>query len=55
MANAKFQGSELQDQVDLATKIEYVLDDLFTLIEMPRNNRVEEELEEVSDEFSNDY
>ena len=42
IAYIKFQGSEL-DQIDLTTKIEYVLDDLFKLIEMDRNERQDDE------------
>ena len=32
VAQAKFAGSEMEEQVDLATKIEYVLEDLLPLV-----------------------
>ena len=47
-ASAKFQGSEL-DQIELYLKVQYVLDDLFPLIDMVRKER-EEDLELVEGE-----
>ena len=42
LAHAKFLGSELEDNVDLATKIEYVMDDLFALHDLTRSEREED-------------
>ena len=50
IAYHRFQGSELQDQIDLAGKIEYVLDDLFTIIGAERNEREAEDGFDASDE-----
>lgn len=55
IAFIKFQGSEL-DQLNLMTKIEYVLDDLFQLVELERNEREEdEELIETFSDSNEDY
>ena len=52
----KFQGSELEDQIDLTTKIEYVMDDLLALVDSQRNE-VEQESDESESggEESDDY
>ncbi len=42
LAHEKFKGSELEDQVDLATKIDYLMDDLFVLVELTRIEREED-------------
>ena len=55
IAFIKFQGSEM-DQLDLTTKIEYVLDDLFQLIEVDRLEKEEDEdLCENEEETEDDY
>ena len=41
VSQAKFAGSEL-DQIELYAKVEYVLDDLFPLIEVVRKDREED-------------
>ena len=56
IAQMKFQGSELQDQIDLATKIEYIIDDLFQSLELTRNEREEEDVASEEDgEENEDY
>ena len=52
----KFQGSELEDQIDLTTKIDYVMDDLLALVDTQRNE-VEQESDESESggEESDDY
>ena len=55
IAHTRFQGSELQDQIDLASKIEYVLDDLFPLIQMERSEREEEDGFDSDTNLSDDY
>lgn len=51
VAHIKFLGSELEETTDLATKIEYVLDDLFVLIETKRNEREEDSSDEEIEDF----
>lgn len=53
-AYSKFQGSELEEQLDLAEKIEYILDDLFAMVHLTRKEREgDEEFSETDD--STDY
>ena len=54
LAHTKFIGSELEFGLDLATKIEYVLDDLLALIDLTRNEREIEETYEVTDSSGNE-
>lgn len=55
VAHVKFIGSELEEQIDLATKIEYLLDDFFVLTGATRNEREEELSEEEDEDQSDDY
>ena len=48
---AKFQGSELEEQLNLAQKIEYILDDILPLVGLKRQDPL---VEEVSSEESED-
>ena len=57
IADFKFKGSELQDTIDLATKIDYIMDELFPMIEVERSDREEEEdpVSDSNDDVSDSY
>ena len=54
IAWAKFLGSELEDEMDLASKIEFILDEILPLVGVHRKDR-EEDYIEVSDSSSDNY
>ena len=55
IAYAKFQSTELENQLDLAQKIEYCLDDILQLVNVIRNDREEDEEYTETDDSSDNY
>ena len=55
IAFEKFKGSEMEDQLDLSEKIEYVLDDLLPLAGCTREEREEESMVIGEETCSDDY
>ena len=55
VAYLKFQGSELEHSITLNQKVEYLLDDLLTIVGLKRNDVQVQESEYESAETSDDY